>query len=328
MSNPQLDQILEQIIQIASGNLKARGIISERRNDLDAVIVGLNMLAEELNASITDLRLTKDYLEKIFNSISSSLIDVRPDEKINNVNQATLDLLGYEKQELIGSSIWGIIRDEQGVSFNSEFQKGINKNKELIYLSKDGRKIPVISSCSLLHDEEGQIKGYIWAAQDITKMKQAEELLRDREKELETKSINLEEVNTALRVLLKRVEEDKKELEEKILLNIKVMVDPYLEKLLQTNLNSRQKAYIEILQSNLIDIASPFTHRLNSHYHGLTPREMDVAILVKQAKTNKEIANLMNISVRTVEIHRERVRAKLGIKGRKTNLRAHLSSFQ
>jgi len=153
-------------------------------------------------------------------------------------------------------------------------------------------------------------------------------MLKEREKELEIKSINLEEANTALKVLLKRVEADKKELEDKILLNIKGMVDPYLEKLRRTSLNERQQTYLGILESNLGDIVSPFAYRLTSGYFGLTPKEMDVGNLVKHGKSNKEIADLMNISVRTVEIHRERIREKLGIKGKKTNLRTHLLSFQ
>jgi hypothetical protein len=65
----------------------------------------------------------------------------------------------------------------------------------------------------------------------IIELKQAEQWLKEREKELEIKSSNLEEANTALKVLLKRRDEDKTELEEKILFNVKELVAPYLEKL-------------------------------------------------------------------------------------------------
>ena len=56
---------------------------------------------------------------------------------------------------------------------------------------------------------------------DVTERKKAEQALQQREKELEIQTKNLEEVNTALRVLLKRTDEDKIELEEKVLLNVK-----------------------------------------------------------------------------------------------------------
>ena len=56
---------------------------------------------------------------------------------------------------------------------------------------------------------------------DFTERKQIEQALQERERELDTKAKELEEFNTALRVLLKRKNEDKPELERKILLNVK-----------------------------------------------------------------------------------------------------------
>jgi len=162
---------------------------------------------------------------------------------------------------------------------------------------------------------------------DITEQKQAEGALKEREKELEIKTHNLEETNIALKVLLKRRDEDRRELEEKVLLNIKEIIVPYLEKLRKCGLNESQSTYVGILESNLKDIISSFSFRLSSAYLNLTPSEIKVANLVKQGKTNKEIAELLNFSSRTAAFHRERIRKKLGIKNKKTNLRSYLSSI-
>jgi PAS domain-containing protein len=62
--------------------------------------------------------------------------------------------------------------------------------------------------------------------------------------DLENKSRELEEVNAALRVLLKKREEDKIELEERILSNVKKIIEPYLEKLQGSSLSERQKTYL------------------------------------------------------------------------------------
>jgi len=84
-----------------------------------------------------------------------------------------------------------------------------------------------------------------------TERNQAEEMLREKEKELELKTRNLEEVNTALKVLLKRRDEDKTELEEKVLSNLKELIVPYLEKLIKSGLDTRQNAYLtHIVQLN------------------------------------------------------------------------------
>ena len=163
--------------------------------------------------------------------------------------------------------------------------------------------------------------------QEIEDRKQAEESLRERERELKSKKISLEEANTALKVILKRREEDKKELEEKILFNVKELVLPFLEKIKKSRLDPKQSAYTDILETNLNDIISPLLHRLSSNYKSFTPSEIQVANLVKEGKTTKEIADLLNSTTWTISFHRNNIRKKLGLKNKKTNLRSHLLSL-
>ena len=98
----------------------------------------------------------------------------------------------------------------------------------------------------------------------------------------------------------------------------------YLAKLKKTGLDQRQLAFATILDSNLSNIISPFSHTLSSKFLNLTPTEIQVANLVKEGKTNQEAAEIMSLSRRTVESHRDSIRTKLGIKNRKANLRSHL----
>ena len=163
---------------------------------------------------------------------------------------------------------------------------------------------------------------------ELTERKRAEEALIQREAALQVRTSELEEVNSALRVLLKRREEDKIELEEKVLLNIKEVIVPYVEKLKKSRLDAKHMAYLSILESNLNDIVSPFAHKLSSKYLSLTPAEIRTAHLVKDGRTTKEIAGLLNVSTKTVEFHRDNIRKKIGIKNKKANLRTHLLSVQ
>jgi DNA-binding CsgD family transcriptional regulator len=93
-------------------------------------------------------------------------------------------------------------------------------------------------------------------------------------------------------------------------------------------LDERQQAYASILETNLNDIVSPFCQSLSSKYLSLTPAEIQVANLVKQGRTAKEIAELLNLSASTVEFHKANIRKKIGIKNTKANLRSHLLSLQ
>lgn len=160
----------------------------------------------------------------------------------------------------------------------------------------------------------------------IIEHKQTEHALREREKELEVKTRNLEEVNVALNVLLEKRDQDKTNLEENMMFNLKELIDPCLEKLKNTGLGERQKTLVGILESNLNEIMLPFSRNLASGYLKLTPSEIQVANLVKLGKTTKEIADLLNLSGRTIESHRENIRKKLGIKHKKANLRTYLLS--
>jgi PAS domain S-box-containing protein len=234
-------------------------------------------------------------------------------------------------------------------------------------LTQDGRRLDVQLSSTLYFDEEGKPAGNIVTlrdisaqksaerelrkyhdqlgelvaertaelaktnaqlAQEVEDRKRAEAQLRKREKELKAQSLHLEEVNTALRVLLKQREDDKKELGEVVLSNVRELIEPYLERLKKGRLAVVQKALVDILESNLDSIISPFTSNLSSRHFNLTPTEIRVANLVKEGRTNKDIAELLLLSKNTILFHRHNIRTKLGLRNSKKNLRSHLLGLE
>jgi DNA-binding CsgD family transcriptional regulator len=161
---------------------------------------------------------------------------------------------------------------------------------------------------------------------EVLRRKQAEKALRETQKALKVKLNTLKELNASLRILLERREEDTRALGEKVLSNVKELLIPFLDKLSRTQLNARQGAYLDVLRSTLEEIISPFSRELSSKYLSLTPTEIQVAKLVKEGKKSKQIAEMMGLSTRTVESHRDNIRKKLGLKG-KRNLRSSLLSI-
>ena len=164
--------------------------------------------------------------------------------------------------------------------------------------------------------------------QEIEERKRAETTLRRREKELQAQSNHLAEVNTALKVLLKQRENDKSELQENVLSNVKELVVPYIQRLQKSRMNTSQETLVNILDSNLNNIISPFIGKLSSRFLNFTPMEIRVANLVKEGKTNKEIAEMLFLSKNTILFHRHNIRTKLGLKNTKINLRTHLLSYE
>ncbi len=171
-----------------------------------------------------------------------------------------------------------------------------------------------------LTNEKGEIFAYSSQQRDITESKQAEE-------ELEKERKSLEEVNIALKVLLRESSQTKDDLEENMRTNIKNLLLPYLTELESRLSTEEETFFIDIIKSNIDEITSSFSRRLAFEYSELTPREIQVADLIRQGRTNKEIARLLGITSSAVDFHRRNLRIKFKIKGKKTNLRSHLLSF-
>jgi len=144
---------------------------------------------------------------------------------------------------------------------------------------------------------------------------------------LKDKNRRLQEMNTALKVLMEKRENDKYEIENRVLSNVEQLINPYLEKLTNSDLNSRQRMHLEILTTNLNEIVSPFAWTMSTRPHNLTPTEMQVANLVRQGRTTSQVAELMHLSRRTIEAHRRNIRAKFGLTHKKINLRTYLLSI-
>ncbi|MBU3946940.1 MAG: PAS domain S-box protein [Proteobacteria bacterium] len=155
---------------------------------------------------------------------------------------------------------------------------------------------------------------------DITKRKRAEKTLR-------MKTQSLEEVNAALKVLLRQLEGSKADIEGKILSNVRELVLPYIDNFKNSNLSSRQLSVLNIVESNLNNIISSFLPLLKLKHHNLTPREIEIASLVKEGRSIKDIAELLSIGITTVQFHRNSLRKKFGLKERDANLRSYLLSL-
>ena len=163
--------------------------------------------------------------------------------------------------------------------------------------------------------------------EDITALKLAEGALKNSQEELFEQKQSLEEANIALKVLLKQREQDKMELEKKVLTNVKDLVLPYVDKLNHSRLKPRDKTLVEIIETHLKDVISPLLQHFANAKILLTPQEMQVASLVKDGKTSKEIANILNVSETTVNFHRKNLRGKFGLTNQGTNLRSYLMSI-
>jgi DNA-binding CsgD family transcriptional regulator len=170
---------------------------------------------------------------------------------------------------------------------------------------------------------EGPVRVVI-SHEEITALKLSEEALRESERQLTLQKTELEEVNIALKVLLKQREDDKSDLEQKVITNVKEMVLPYIEKLQRIPLKPKDKRVVEIIDAHLREIISPMLQKFANASIILTPQEIQVASLVRDGKASKEIADILNVAETTVHFHRKNLRKKFGLSKSQTNLRSYL----
>jgi DNA-binding CsgD family transcriptional regulator len=175
---------------------------------------------------------------------------------------------------------------------------------------------------------DARVHRVIVTHENITPIMVAQEKLERKESELRHQAERLEETNIALKVLLRQREEDRRHIEATVLANVERLVLPYLERLLQVNLPEKQRTLAEIIDTNIREITAPFLKSLSSLAIKLTPQELEVAGMVRNGRSSKEIADMLNLSVAGVDFHRKGLRRKLGLTHSAQNLRSYLLSLE
>ena len=320
----------EEALRKAHDELEHR--VEERTAELVRTNEQLRLEIEERKRAEKEASYEQDLMQTLLDNIPDYVYFKDENRRFFRASNSFCDLFGCSLEEIIGKKDEDLFPEEIAEETVSDDRHVIETGIPLVNKEEGGKSIGggehwVLTTKLPWRDKKGNIIGLFGISREITDRRRAEEALKAREKELQVKTSNLEEANTALKVLLNKRDEDRKELEEKVLLNMKWMVLPYLGKMKKSGLNERQEAYANILESLLSDIISPFTHMLSTQHLNLTPTEIQIAHLVKDGKTTKEVAELLNSSTRAVEFHRENIRKKLGLNNKKINLRSYLLSL-
>lgn len=276
------------------------------------------------------LQESENLYRAIFETTGTATIIIEADKMISLLNSEFEKMTGYKREEWEGKKKWteyvalrDLSRMKKYHALRRKDPAAAPRNYEHDLIDHEGRIRHMFLTVDMIPGTKKSVASFT----DITEWKEAERGLKKREKELRIKSRSLEELNTTLRVLLKEREGDREELEGKVLSNVQAFVLPYVDKLRRSRLDTKAIAYVDIMESNLVDIISPFSRKISLKYRHLTPKEIQIANFIKEGKTSKEIADLLNVSKSAVDIHRYRLRNKLGLNKVKANLRSHLATL-
>jgi len=270
------------------------------------------------------IRESEERHRTLFERTANPILVIDTDGNYVACNQAALQFFQCTQHEILSKNVRDFAPPNQEQQ-TVEMQKSLwefGGSVEIEYDIQGELKFMELTITPTVWQGKDVILG---VGKDITKRKQAEAVLERREMELEAKTNELEDLNAALRVLLKQREEDRNELEQKVLSNVKLLILPHIEKL-KNHLDVKGMAYVNVIESNLKDIISPFAQKLSVKYLNLTNREVQVANLIKEGKTTKEIATFLNVSDSAVNVYRYHIRRKLSLT-KKHNLRSYVSSL-
>jgi two-component system, sensor histidine kinase len=171
--------------RIIQGDMTARASIASG-DEVEELAGSFNRMTDTILKSQAEIESAKDYVENIVKSLAECLVVFKSDKTIELVNRTTTELLGYTDSELAGRSVDSLFMNYDGFldgldTTNRENDGGAS-NIEKVFLTKNGKAIPILFSYAPIRVREGEITGMVGIALDITERKRAEELLeRSRE---------------------------------------------------------------------------------------------------------------------------------------------------
>jgi len=183
---------------------------------------------------------------------------------------------------------------------------------------------------SVIPAELGDERSWFLLGADISGQRAMQDELARSERALRRQTVILDERNTALKVLLEQREQDRRELEERVMHNVEQLIEPTLDRLSRALRHRPERLEVEAVRVNLREIVGPFAQRIagaNGLDRALTRRETEVANLVRLGNTSDEIAAALHISRASVAFHRGNIRRKMGLPKRGASLGTHLAAM-
>jgi PAS domain S-box-containing protein len=278
------------------------------------------------------LRQSEEHLRLVTDNMKDIIVMTDRDFKIVYISPSVYSVMGYDAKDRKGEFLTDFIHPEDLPAIEKGLRDSLSTftpgKIECRYKHARGEYIWLEATGAYMLDGQRNFLGAVFGIRDIMERKRVEENLQKTLDELETRvkerTFELQEINTTLRVLLKNRDEDQKNLQESLQSNIHQLVIPFVQKLRTTQVSEQNLEYLNVLETSLNNITSPFINKLSIAYKNLSPRELQVAALIKQGKSSKDIAGVFNLSVGTVNSYRNSIREKLNLVSSETNLRSYL----
>ena len=260
---------------------------------------------------------TLDYalFNAVFNDAHDAILLTDEQLVILAANRKAHALFAPEGASLAGSDLRHILRPEDQARVWASvraLKSGASWRSTIATLGADGTKTPVKLRARRLSVGEVQLFQFM-----LTDMRGRMALERD----LALSKMAVANMNTALKQVLRNVEEERQELKDELVQQVREEVLPTVERIAMEDSSLVRQAYRSALEEKIADmgVSAPESASL---FARLTPREMDICRLIQQSWQGRAIAEELGISFETLQTHRKNIRRKLGLKGGPVSLSA------
>lgn len=264
------------------------------------------------------LTTSEKILSAIFVSVGEGILLVDQDFEVVKANQRACEIYGLLDQNLIGADIRALT-DESGARtltrLFDELIEGQRMGAEIASLYVDGKTFP--STVTVTRSDLDGKKYWPIIVRDDTDRKIMENQLRQEKQQIE-------EMNLTLKTVLKSIEQDRKDFENRLASKIRTSLLPGVNKIEKAADEKVRKSYLALLEQQLLSLTAGFEKELHAGLLKLTRTEIEVCRLVQAGCSSKDICDAMKLSFETVQTHRKNIRKKLDLNGKKLNLHTFL----
>ncbi len=257
-------------------------------------------------------------LGAIFMSVGDGILLVDEDYEIVKANQRSCEIYGLPQQNIIGTDIRSLAEDtgaELLTQYFEELIEGQRKSAEITCLYVDGKSFPATVTVTR-SDFDGK-RHWPIIVRDDTSRKALEMQLRQEKQQTE-------EMNMTLKTVMKSIEQDRKDFENRVAAKISTSLLPSLKKIEKAPEANVRKSYLALLEEQLVSLTTGFEKELDAGLLKLTRTEIEVCKLIQAGCSSKDICEAMSLSFDTIQTHRKNIRRKLALNGKKLNLHAFL----
>jgi PAS domain S-box-containing protein len=257
-------------------------------------------------------------LSAVFMSVGEGILLIDEDFEIVKANQRSCEIYGLPQQNIIGTDIRSLVEETASgvlMSFFADLIEGQRKSAEITCLYVDGKTFPATVTVTR-SDFDGK-RYWPMIVRDDTGRKTMETQLRQEKQQTE-------EMNLTLKTVMKSIEQDRKDYENRVAAKIRTHLIPSLKRIDQATETNIRKSYLALLEEQLVSLTTGFEREIDAGLLKLTKTEIEVCRLIQAGCSSKDICEAMKLSFDTIQTHRKNIRRKLDLNGKKLNLHTYL----